>query len=93
MKKFTNSRCSRPGLSVTTRSALAAALVFAHPLTKRLSSSMPVPSFASLPSQSHSIKFFAAVDDYLKAKKATANTQRAIEFGPDPIRWTGELRR
>ena len=29
---------------------------------------------------SHSIKLFAAVDDYLKAKKATANTQRAIEF-------------
>jgi integrase len=34
----------------------------------------------SLPSHSHSIKLFAAVDDYLKAKKATANTQRAIEF-------------
>lgn len=28
----------------------------------------------------HSIKLFAAVDDYLKAKKASANTQRAIEF-------------
>jgi hypothetical protein len=25
------------------------------------------------------IKLFAAVDDYLKAKKATANTQRATE--------------
>ena len=34
----------------------------------------------SLPTQGHSIKLFAAVDDYLKAKKATANTQRAIEF-------------
>ena len=34
----------------------------------------------SLPTHSHSIKLFAAVDDYLKAKKATANTQRAIEF-------------
>ena len=34
----------------------------------------------SLPPQSHSIKLFAAVDDYLEAKKATANTQRAIEF-------------
>jgi integrase len=33
-----------------------------------------------LPPQGHSIKLFAAVDDYLKAKKATANTQRAIEF-------------
>ena len=26
------------------------------------------------------IKLFAAIDDYLKAKKATANTERAIEF-------------
>lgn len=34
----------------------------------------------SLPPQSHAIKLFAAVDDYLAAKKATANTQRAIEF-------------
>ena len=34
----------------------------------------------SLPTHSHSIKLFAAVDDYLKAKKATANTQRAIDF-------------
>jgi integrase len=34
----------------------------------------------NLPSQSHSIKLFAAIDDYLAAKKATANTQRAIEF-------------
>ena len=33
-----------------------------------------------LPPQGHSIKLFAAVDDYLKAKKATANTERAIEF-------------
>ena len=33
----------------------------------------------SLPTHSHSIKLFAAVDDYLKAKKATANTQRAID--------------
>ena len=33
-----------------------------------------------LPAQSHSVKLFAAVDDYLEAKKATANTQRAIEF-------------
>jgi len=33
-----------------------------------------------LPSKSHSIKLFAAIDDYLEAKKATANTQRAIEF-------------
>ena len=33
-----------------------------------------------LPPQGHSIKLFAAVDDYLEAKKATANTQRAIEF-------------
>ena len=34
----------------------------------------------SLPTHSHSIKLFAAVDDYLKAKKATANTQRSIDF-------------
>ena len=34
----------------------------------------------SSPPQSHAIKLFAAVDDYLEAKKATANTQRAIEF-------------
>jgi hypothetical protein len=34
----------------------------------------------SLPPKGHSIKLFAAVDDYLKAKKATANTERAIEF-------------
>ena len=34
----------------------------------------------SLPSQGHSIELFAAVDDYLEAKKATANTQRVIEF-------------
>ena len=33
-----------------------------------------------LPSKSHSIRLFAAIDDYLEAKKATANTQRAIEF-------------
>jgi integrase len=33
-----------------------------------------------LPTHSHSIKLFAAVDDYLEAKKATANTQRAIDF-------------
>lgn len=33
-----------------------------------------------LPPQGHSTKLFEAVDDYLKAKKATANTQRAIEF-------------
>jgi hypothetical protein len=30
--------------------------------------------------QASSIKLFAAVDDYLEAKKATANTTRAIEF-------------
>jgi integrase len=34
----------------------------------------------SLPPKGHSIKLFAAVDDYLEAKKATANTERAIEF-------------
>jgi integrase len=34
----------------------------------------------SMPTHSHSIKLFAAVDDYLKAKKATANTQRSIDF-------------
>ena len=34
----------------------------------------------SLPTQSHSIKLFAAVDDYLKAKEATANTKRAVAF-------------
>jgi integrase len=33
-----------------------------------------------LPPQGHSVTLFAAVDDYLKAKKATANTQRAIDF-------------
>ena len=33
-----------------------------------------------LPPKGYSIKLFAAVDDYLKAKKATANTERAIEF-------------
>src|SRR4051812_578839 len=34
----------------------------------------------SLPTHSHSIKLFAAIDDYLNAKNATANTQRAIDF-------------
>ncbi len=34
----------------------------------------------SLPPQSHSIKLFAAVDDYLAAKEATANTKRAVAF-------------
>jgi integrase len=34
----------------------------------------------SLPPQSHSIKLFAAVEDYLKAKEATANTKRAVAF-------------
>jgi integrase len=34
----------------------------------------------SLPPQSHSIKLFAAVDDYLKAKEATAITKRAVAF-------------
>ena len=34
----------------------------------------------SLPARSHSIKLHAAVDDYLEAKRATANTQRTIEF-------------
>src|SRR3954467_1729723 len=34
----------------------------------------------TLPTQSDSIKLFAAIDDYLKAKKATANTQRSIDF-------------
>jgi integrase len=34
----------------------------------------------SLPPRGHSIKLFAAIDDFLEAKKATANTQRAIEF-------------
>ncbi len=33
-----------------------------------------------MPPQGYAIKLFAAVDDYLEAKKATANTQRAIEF-------------
>ena len=32
------------------------------------------------PPQGHTIKLFAAIDEYLEAKKATANTQRAIEF-------------
>jgi integrase len=35
---------------------------------------------SGIPAHSHSIKLFAAVEDYLKAKKATANTQRTIEF-------------
>src|SRR3954467_10071029 len=39
----------------------------------------------SLPTHSHSIKLFAAVDDYLKAKKATANTQRAIDFDRERV--------
>ena len=39
----------------------------------------------SLPTHSHSIKLFAAVDDYLKAKKATANTQRAIDFDSERL--------
>src|SRR6185503_14537889 len=34
----------------------------------------------SLLQQSHSIKLFTAVDDSLKAKNATANTERTIEF-------------
>lgn len=34
----------------------------------------------SLPPRGHSITLFAASDDFLEAKKATANTQRAIEF-------------
>ena len=34
----------------------------------------------SLPPQGHSIKLFAAIDDYLEAKKATANTERAVDF-------------
>ena len=34
----------------------------------------------SLPPQGHSIKLFAAADDYLKAKEATANTKRAVAF-------------
>ncbi len=34
----------------------------------------------SLPPQEHSIKLFAAIDDYLKAKEATANTERVVEF-------------
>ena len=36
----------------------------------------------SLPPHSHSIKLFAAVDDYLKAKKATANTQAGDRIRP-----------
>lgn len=34
----------------------------------------------NLPPDSYSIKLFAAIDDYLKAKKATANTNRAVAF-------------
>lgn len=34
----------------------------------------------SLPPQGHTIKLFDAVDDYLKAKEATANTKRVVEF-------------
>jgi integrase len=34
----------------------------------------------SLPPHAHTIKLFDAVDDYLKAKEATANTTRAVEF-------------
>jgi hypothetical protein len=30
--------------------------------------------------QGPSVKLFAAVDDYLQAKKATANSTRAVEF-------------
>lgn len=33
-----------------------------------------------LPPQGHTISLFAAVDDYLKAKEATANTKRVIQF-------------
>ena len=34
----------------------------------------------SLPARSHAIKLFDAIDDYLEAKRATANTERTIEF-------------
>jgi integrase len=34
----------------------------------------------SLQPQGHTIKLFDAVDDYLKAKEATANTKRVVEF-------------
>ena len=41
-------------------------------------------------------KLFAAVDDYLKAKKATANTTRAIEFDRERLevvkRYLGDVR-
>ena len=40
----------------------------------------------SLPPDSYSIKLFAAVDDYLKAKKATANTKRAIAFDRERLK-------
>jgi hypothetical protein len=37
-------------------------------------------AFGHLPLQSHTIKPFGAIDDYLQTQKATANMQRAIEF-------------
>lgn len=40
----------------------------------------------SLPPDSHSIKLFAAIDDYLKSKKATANTKRAIAFDHERLK-------
>ncbi len=40
----------------------------------------PSISSASLPPHSHSIKLFTAIEDFLKAKEATANTARAVEF-------------
>jgi hypothetical protein len=33
-------------------------------------------AFGHLPAQSHTIKPFGAIDDYLETQKATANTQR-----------------
>jgi integrase len=50
----------------------------------------------SLPPQGHSIRLFAAVDDYLKAKEATANTKRVVQFDRERLevvkRLLGDMR-
>lgn len=39
----------------------------------------------SLPPKGHSIKLFDAIDDYLKAKEATANTKRVVAFNRERL--------
>ena len=53
-------------------------------------------SEGSAPPNSHSIALFAAIEDYLKAKKATANRQRSVAFDRERLevvkRVMGDLR-